>query len=117
MGRAAGTCNSGKDGLATVTDDRVAARVGSRLSDIRDVIQVRLHRGEVVEVLDARTDRSGHNARVSNTWYKIAPPAGEFRWISGRYLDSEYHARRPARQRGRRDTGGPAAGRTARRGG
>ena len=44
----------GKDHLATVTEDHVAARVGSRFSDIRDVIQVRLHRGELVEVLDAQ---------------------------------------------------------------
>ena len=40
--------------LATVTDERVAARVGSRMSDTRDVIQVRLHKGEVVEVLEPR---------------------------------------------------------------
>ena len=40
--------------LATVTDERVAARVGSRMSDARDVIQVRLHKGEVVEVLEPR---------------------------------------------------------------
>ena len=44
--------------LATVTDERVAARVGSRMSDTRDVIQVRLHKGEVVEVLEPR--RNGH---------------------------------------------------------
>ena len=78
-----------KDNLGTVTEDRVASRVGSRFSDVRDVVQVRLHRGEVVDVLDAR--RTGPaSAMQSNTWYKIAPPAGEFRWISGRYLDSQY---------------------------
>src|SRR5574340_1094914 len=32
----------GSDNLAVVDDDRIAARVGSRFSDIRDVIQVRL---------------------------------------------------------------------------
>ena len=41
----------GKDGLGEVTGDRVAARVGSRFSDVRDVIQVRLNRGEAVQVL------------------------------------------------------------------
>ena len=35
-----------------VTQEGVAARVGSRFSDIRDVVQVRLHKGEVVEILD-----------------------------------------------------------------
>ena len=44
----------GEDGLATVSGDRVAARVGSEFSDIRDVIQVRLHRGEIVEVLGTK---------------------------------------------------------------
>ncbi len=37
----------GDDGLGTVIGDRVAARVGCEFSDIRDVIQVRLHEGEV----------------------------------------------------------------------
>ncbi len=77
----------GQDGLATVTGDQVAARVGSRFSDVRDVIQVRLHRGEIVQVLGkkrfaASTDRG--------TWYKIAPPSGEFRWIYGKYVDPDY---------------------------
>ena len=44
----------GRDNIATVTEEHVAARVGSRLSDARDVIQVWLRRGETVEVLEAR---------------------------------------------------------------
>jgi hypothetical protein len=76
-----------KDGLATVNGDRVAARVGSRFSDIRDVIQVRLQQGELVEVLEAKTIQGDPE---SATWYKIAPPAGEFRWIFGKYVDPEY---------------------------
>ena len=75
--------------LATVTDDHVAARVGSRMSDTRDVIQVRLHKGEVVNVLEPR-----HEGRVENSspraWYKISPPAGEFRWVSGRFVDPDF---------------------------
>jgi len=72
--------------LATVTDERVAARVGSRMSDTRDVIQVRLHKGEIVEVLEPR--RNGHaDDDGPRAWYKIAPPAGEFRWVSGRFVD------------------------------
>jgi hypothetical protein len=67
------------DGLAKVTRDGTASRVGSRLSTHRDVVQVRLHKGEVVKVL-------GKDDRGNETWYKIAPPAGEFRWVAANCL-------------------------------
>ena len=73
-----------EDGLAKITAEGVAARVGSDLSDIRDVIQVRLHEGELVEVLEAADFRSGAD---SGRWYKIAPPSGSFRWVHAKYLD------------------------------
>lgn len=69
----------GDDGVGVVTGERVVARVGSRFSDVRDVIQVRLDKGEQVAILDE------HNAG-GQTWYKIAAPSGEFRWIAGRLL-------------------------------
>ena len=72
---------AGVDSLAVVTDDRVAGRVGSRFSSIRDVIQVRLHKAEVVEVLEKKPGSGG------DVWYKIAPPSGEFRWVFGKYVD------------------------------
>jgi hypothetical protein len=78
---------AGKDHLATVNSDRVAARAGSRFSDIRDVIQVRLDRGELVEVLQTTTIPGDSE---SPTWCKIAPPSGEFRWVFGKYVDPEY---------------------------
>ena len=77
----------GEDGLAEVTGDRVAARVGSRFSDIRDVIQVRLNRGEAVQVLGQKEFKSASNSGI---WYKIAPPSGEFRWIHGKHVDPDY---------------------------
>ena len=54
--------------------DDVASRIGSRLNDKHNAAQVRLKKGELVEVLDE--EKFG-----DETWYKIAPPAGEFRWI------------------------------------
>ncbi len=97
--------------LATVTADRVVARVGSRMSNTRDVIQVHLHKGEVVEVLEPRhhrqtgappdSDNADHEYMVPAAWYKIAPPAGEFRWVPGRYVDTDYD-----RDGMRRTTGG-----------
>ncbi len=77
----------GVDNLAVVAAERVAARVGSRFSDIRDVIQVRLHKAEVVEVLEKKLSRSGSADRI---WYKIAPPSGEFRWVFGKYVDPDH---------------------------
>lgn len=73
----------GEGHIGLVTGDRVAVRVGTEFGDTRNVIQVRLDCGEEVRILEARAFQSGSDTR---TWYKIAPPAGEFRWISGRYL-------------------------------
>ncbi len=71
--------------LAVVTEDGVSARVGSRFSDIREVVQVRLQKGEKVEVLEEPPQGSG-----AGGWFKIAPPSGEFRWVSAKYLSTEY---------------------------
>jgi SH3-like domain-containing protein len=64
-----------EDGLASVNKDNVVARTGSALSNAKDVIQVHLERGEVVELIDGDETNPG-------SWRKIAPPAGEFRWIA-----------------------------------
>ena len=62
------------DSLAEIDKPDVASRIGSRIGRQRNAVQVRLKKGEVVQVLE-ETNESGQ------TWYKIAPPAGEFRWI------------------------------------
>ena len=100
--------NPTEDRLAVVTAENVSARVGSRFSDIRDVIQVRLHKGETVGVLESPSPGTDGNA-----WYKIAPPSGEFRWVSGKYLDAEY-PRDGVRRRvsGARGSDSPLAPRT-----
>ncbi len=67
------------DGLASVNTERAVARVGSLFSEVRDVIQVRLNKNERVELVD--THASG-----DEKWYKIAPPAGEFRWVYKDYV-------------------------------
>jgi hypothetical protein len=86
----------GEGKMATIKGERVVARVGSDFSDIRDVIQVRLNKGEPIEVLEAKRIGTGPAAQ---TWYKIAPPAGEFRWVSGKFIDREL----PEREARRRD--------------
>src|SRR5688572_24147366 len=60
--------------VATVTGENVVARVGSSLTDARDVIQVHLEKDEAVEFVDGDEAKPG-------SWRKIAPPSGEFRWV------------------------------------
>jgi hypothetical protein len=74
----------GEDDLAEVTGDRVPVGVGSRFSDIRHVAHVRLDRGEPVVVLGKKEIDLGFGAE---TWYRISPPSGEFRWILAGNLD------------------------------
>ena len=74
------------DNLAVVIEEGVSARVGSRFSDIREVVQVRLRKGEVVAILEGPPQ----GGRGSQGWFKIAPPSGEFRWVSAKYLDASY---------------------------
>jgi uncharacterized protein YgiM (DUF1202 family) len=67
-------------GLAEVVKDDVASRIGSRLSDRHNAAQVRLKKGEGVEVL-------GEENIGGEKWYKIAPPAGEFRWLQASLVE------------------------------
>jgi len=67
-------------GLAEISQDDVASRIGSRLSDKHNAAQVRLKKGDLVEVL-------GDESFQGETWYKIAPPAGEFRWIQASLVE------------------------------
>jgi hypothetical protein len=69
-----------------VIGDRVIVRVGSQLDNTRDVIQMRLNRGETVQILGSKEFDDGAGPRV---WYQIAPPPGEFRWVHGRYVSSQ----------------------------
>ena len=80
----------GRDGLAEVAAPEVAARVGSRFSDIRDVIQVRLKEGEIVEPLPSSDMQSRTAGRDSDKWTRIAPPSGEFRWVHAKFVDPDY---------------------------
>jgi SH3-like domain-containing protein len=67
--------------VAVVNSERVVARVGSAFSDARDVIQVRLDKGEKVELIAP--------AAADSPWYRISPPAGEFRWVFAKFVHSE----------------------------
>jgi uncharacterized protein YgiM (DUF1202 family) len=67
-------------GLAEVVKDDVASRIGSRINDRHNAAQVRLKKGEGVEVL-------GEETLNGEKWYKVSPPAGEFRWIQAAVVE------------------------------
>lgn len=64
--------------LGTVVGQEVNVRVGTQFSELRDAVQIRLNDGEQVDILESRTLTTGGREMK---WYRIAPPAGEFRWI------------------------------------
>ena len=67
-------------GLGQIDRENAPSRIGSRLNDKHNACQVRLKKGEMVEVL-------GEEKVSGETWYKIAPPAGEFRWIQSSLVE------------------------------
>jgi uncharacterized protein YgiM (DUF1202 family) len=67
-------------GLAEVVRDDVPSRIGSRINDRHNAAQVRLKKGEGVEVL-------GEETLNGEKWYKVSPPAGEFRWIQAAVVE------------------------------
>jgi hypothetical protein len=67
----------------TVTENNVVVRVGSVYGEVRDVEQRRLSKGDRVTIIAQATVR---DERGEIKMFKIAPPAGEYRWISGRFV-------------------------------
>lgn len=78
---------------AEVLADGVAARVGSQLTPDATAVQVLLGRGETVELLAPHRGEllAPHGGETlaphgGDAWVRIAPPAGEFRWLSARHI-------------------------------
>lgn len=65
-----------------ITENNVVVRVGSQLSEVRDVEQVRLSKRSIVNILGEVTARDAQGNPLK--LYRIAPPRGEYRWIPGR---------------------------------
>jgi hypothetical protein len=79
-----------RPGVAEVAKDHTLAFVGSRFSDVRDVRQVKLDRGELVEILGEKRFVADGSSKAE-TWYRVSPPAGEFRWVAGRFVTRQGH--------------------------
>ena len=68
-----------------VSTDGVVAWVGSSIAQVsQHKWQVRLKRHELLEVLGKQAVAIGPGFAIE-TYYKVAPPAGEFRWIHAKY--------------------------------
>ncbi|MGY8767138.1 MAG: SH3 domain-containing protein [Pirellulales bacterium] len=61
-------------------------KIGSSIGTQRDTHQIKLTIGELVEVIESKEVELERN-RSFETWYKIAPPAGEFRWVHSREVE------------------------------
>lgn len=85
------------DGVAEVVEDGAPAKIGSRVSADRSVCRVHLDLGELVKLLE-------HPPEAGDGWLKIAPPAGEFRWIHLDHLEgAAAPLERPLSQTRRKD--------------
>jgi hypothetical protein len=103
-------------GVAVVITEDVLSCVGSRVETVPAYVsQVRLRKDEAVELLDpwdeAAVVESGDRA-----WCRIAPPAGEFRWVQANALKQDASSQPDASVRskvatdaGTAETPGPAS--------
>ena len=71
------------DGVGVVTGHNLRVRVGTPISTVRDIHHQKLTKGARVKILERRQIPVGNAAE---TWYRIAPPLGELRWVTGRYV-------------------------------
>lgn len=69
--------------VARVKSDGTMCCIGTSLATVHELAtQVQLRGGELVEVLDRAGVKVNNGSPVGTVWYRITPPAGEFRWIS-----------------------------------
>ena len=74
--------------LGRITSDDAKAWVGTVDETIREYMwQVRLRRDEPVAVLGKRLGKN--KAGEDELWFKIAPPAGEFRWLHEKHVSRQ----------------------------
>ncbi|HTN76765.1 MAG TPA: hypothetical protein VL096_16010 [Pirellulaceae bacterium] len=72
--------------VAQVIAEDVVAWIGSRVEQSADhVWQVKLEPGTQVKVVAVKR-RAGQSGKPAETWYRIEPPTGEFRWIEAKQV-------------------------------
>lgn len=89
-------------GIAEVIEDGAVAWVGSSVDQPAEPrYQVELRRGERLQILGEKRIKEGD----ASVWYKIAPPAGEFRWVRLAELTRDPPAEAAAAGEARSNTG------------
>jgi hypothetical protein len=85
---------AGKEsGVAVVLAEDVLSCVGSRVEAVPTYVsQVRLRKDELVELLDQWDDETAAKSG-DGAWCRIAPPAGEFRWVQANELKRDTSTR------------------------
>ncbi len=79
--------DAGATDIVQVAVAGATSRIGSRFNDQRSVESVQLEVDEPLEVLGQHVFRDELTGE-SERYYKIAPPAGEFRWVRRSVLGS-----------------------------
>lgn len=81
------TVERGEGSRGTVTVNNTPARVGSEESDLRDVVQRNLSKGESVEIVGEKvlTNPDGRK----ELWLRIAPPKYEWRYVLGQFVTTD----------------------------
>ncbi|MCU0874994.1 MAG: hypothetical protein MUE50_21900 [Pirellulaceae bacterium] len=80
-------------GVAVVLAEDVLSCVGSRVEAVPTYVsQVRLRKDELVELLDKWDDEAAAKSGDGG-WCRIAPPAGEFRWVQANELKRDASTR------------------------
>lgn len=79
-----------------ITTNNVVVRVGSFESDIREVYQRKLAQDDELRIIGEKmlSPETGHGS--AELWYRIEPPRGEWRWISGQDVAAVGGGHRPA---------------------
>ncbi|TWT91511.1 SH3 domain-containing protein [Stieleria varia] len=76
---ASATQSNSNGDTATIVEDKSVAWIGTHLGRARQYQwQVQLSKGESVTII-GKSERDGPDG--PQTWYRIVPPSGEFRWI------------------------------------
>lgn len=73
--------------IAHVRTEEAAAFVGSQISDQHHITHVKLDQDEPLEVLGIVELRDPETGK-KEAFYRIAPPAGEFRWINKHFVEA-----------------------------